>query len=31
MAILLGSEPFYAFNIKGEFLGEFINKSEFGR
>lgn len=31
MAVLLGSEPFYVFNIKGEFLGEFINKSEFGR
>lgn len=29
MAIACGSKPFYAFNIKGEFLGEFINKTEF--
>lgn len=31
MAIACGSKPFYAFNIKGEFLGEFINKTEFAR
>lgn len=31
MAILCGSEPFYAFNLKGELLGEFINKREFAR
>ena len=31
MSISCGSKPFYAFNIKGEFLGEFINKSEFER
>ena len=31
MSIACGSKPFYAFNIKGEFLGEFINKSEFER
>ena len=29
MAIACGSKPFYAFNTKGEFLGEFINKTEF--
>ena len=28
-AISAGSKPFYAFNVKGEFLGEFINKREF--
>ena len=31
MAILCGSKPFYAFNIKGELIGEFINKQEFAR
>ena len=31
MAVLCGSKPFYAFNIKGEFIGEFINKQEFAR
>ena len=31
MAVACGSKPFYAFNIKGEFLGEFINKREFER
>lgn len=31
MAIHLGSKPFYAFNLKGELLGEFINKTDFAR
>ena len=31
MAISCGSKPFYAFNIKGEFLGEFVNKTDFSR
>lgn len=31
MAILCGSKPFYAFNLKGELIGEFINKREFAR
>lgn len=29
MAIHCGSKPFYAFNLKGELLGEFINKRQF--
>ena len=31
IAISCGSKPFYAFNIKGEFLGEYINKKAFAR
>lgn len=31
MAVICGSEPFYAFNIKGELLGEFVNKRDFAR
>lgn len=31
MAISCGSKPFYAFNIKGELIGEFVNKKEFSR
>ena len=31
MAILCGSKPFYAFNLKGELLGEFVNKKDFAR
>lgn len=31
MAILCGSQPFYAFNLKGELIGEFVNKREFAR
>ena len=31
MAISCGSKPFYAFNIKGELIGEFVNKREFSR
>ena len=31
MAIACGSKPFYAFNLKGELIGEFINKTEFER
>ena len=31
MAVSCGSEPFYAFTIKGQLLGEFINKTEFSR
>lgn len=31
MAIACGSKPFYAFNLKGELIGEFINKTDFSR
>ena len=31
MAISCGSKPFYAFNTKGELIGEFVNKKEFSR
>lgn len=31
MAKIRGSKPFLAFNIKGEFIGEFINKTAFAR
>ena len=31
MAVLCGSKPFYAFNLKGELIGEFTNKREFAR
>lgn len=31
MAISCGSKPFYAFTLKGELIGEFINKTEFSR
>lgn len=31
MAISCGSKPFYAFTIKGELIGEFVNKREFSR
>lgn len=31
MAIICGSEPFYAFNLKGELIGEFVNKRDFAR
>lgn len=31
MAFLCGSQPFYAFNLKGELIGEFVNKREFAR
>lgn len=29
MAIQCGSKPFYAFNLKGELIGEFVNKKQF--
>ena len=31
MAELCGSKPFYAFTLKGELIGEFINKLDFER
>lgn len=31
MTISCGSKPFYAFTLKGELIGEFINKTEFSR